>query len=206
MNSTAVVNSSTDAKAVMTAERLKEQQIVVLLTRLQAHYWRPDLPTALSREVMIDRVDDLREFDIAAIEAACNAWRRGAENKWFPKPGEMIALVHEEQQCIRERARFMALPLEDPHKKALAALVDLVNIQGQPVLDQFGWPSDVMAVPESVWRKEMEDRGIIAKDGPYAFGEFCDIRRYLALKGLTGWRHGMTGIREDMVWAIQIKV
>jgi hypothetical protein len=102
-------SSTGSAKAQIEADRQHEQQIVTLITALRGHFWVPGMPEALGASVMLDWVRDLRDYEIGAIAGACNTWRRG-KNRWFPAPGELLALVVEETKYLRNNRKFLALP------------------------------------------------------------------------------------------------
>lgn len=109
-SSLAAVSPSKNSGDDATAEDMHEQAILVVLVRLSAHYWRPDYKPAQSREMWLDWIADLREFDIVAIEAACESYRRNSTSEFFPKPGQLRTLAALEQKEVRERAKFAALP------------------------------------------------------------------------------------------------
>ena len=65
---------------------------IIPLTRLSTHYWQPDRPDKHWKIVVEDFKADLGRYPIDLIETACREWRTGP-NSFFPKPGELIALI-----------------------------------------------------------------------------------------------------------------
>jgi hypothetical protein len=54
----------------------RRQEIAALIARLLQHYWTDTEPAAMRRAQAEDWLDDLAEFEIADVQAACADWRR----------------------------------------------------------------------------------------------------------------------------------
>lgn len=78
--------------------------IAALLAGLTGHFYRPDMAQGLARQVLLDFVQDLREFDLSDIEAAVKAYRQDPTSKKFPTPGQLRELAQEAQSDRRARA------------------------------------------------------------------------------------------------------
>lgn len=68
-------------------------ETAALLTRLSAHYWRPELSPAQVRAMIEDYAQDLREVPLDILAECCRRWRIDARNKFFPRSGELLALA-----------------------------------------------------------------------------------------------------------------
>lgn len=68
-------------------------ETAALLTRLSTHYWRPDLAPSQVRAMIEDYVEDLRDVPLDILAECCRRWRIDARNKFFPRPGELLALA-----------------------------------------------------------------------------------------------------------------
>lgn len=80
-------------------------EIITLLSRLALHYWRPDFTEAQAKLVIQDFVRILSPISYGELDRACTAWLSNAENKFFPKPGELLALAKPKLQEGSARAR-----------------------------------------------------------------------------------------------------
>jgi hypothetical protein len=93
------------------------------LAKLSLHYWRPAFTPDQAKHVFGDFAADLAEVTAAELREACDRWRRDADNRFFPTPGQLKALVSE---SLRERAR------ERAGAERLLAILDERVDAGQP--------------------------------------------------------------------------
>lgn len=135
--------TSSNAKAEIEKLETTRRVIIMHLSRLWGHYWRPDMPTALADEVLIDWVNDLRDYDLIAVSAACDRWRRSPK-EFFPKPGQLIPLVIEEQRELRAKATHATLP---PFRRSTASFR----------------PSMWWSLPQHLWQPHWHDDEIPAE-------------------------------------------
>ena len=100
----------------------KDQATVVLmLSKLAVHYYRPDFTEGQARSLIADMVVDLSEFTLGEVEAAIVAYRQQAPSpgkaKYFPDSGTLRQLASAERKHRREvqaapvRALFPGRPL-----------------------------------------------------------------------------------------------
>jgi hypothetical protein len=71
----------------------RNEQIAAILSKLALHYWRPDFTPTQSKLVLSDFLSDLAPFTPQEISAACDTYRRNGENKFFPTPGALLAIL-----------------------------------------------------------------------------------------------------------------
>ena len=64
------------------------------LTRLATHYWRPDFEPNQIKYMMVDYLNDLSAYSPADVEASCVSFRRNPENKFYPRIGELLAILN----------------------------------------------------------------------------------------------------------------
>lgn len=69
------------------------KEVMAMLGKLALHYWRPDFSEQQAKLLFADFVEDLREYSPERIEAACTAYRRNPENRFFPTPGQLRACI-----------------------------------------------------------------------------------------------------------------
>lgn len=97
------------------AEPGKDQMVTALLMKLSVHYYRPDFTEGQARSLIKDFLEDLAEFRVAEIENAILAYRRNAENQFFPKPAQLRELIYADRKEERERTRYAGkAPLTRP--------------------------------------------------------------------------------------------
>jgi len=65
-----------------------------ILSRLALHYWRPDFSPEQARMLMADYLDDLVEVSPNQLERACMEFRKKPESTFFPKIGELLAIIN----------------------------------------------------------------------------------------------------------------
>lgn len=69
------------------------KEVITALGALSLHYWRPDFTQEQARMLYGDYISDLSDYPIDLILDGIKAYRKKPEAKWFPKVGELIALV-----------------------------------------------------------------------------------------------------------------
>lgn len=93
-----------------------EDAAIIPLTRLAVHYWQPDRPEEHWDVVIADFRADLAKYPPDIISDACKAWRTAIKppNRFFPKPGEFIAMIEprwqERYRTIRELEEHCSPP------------------------------------------------------------------------------------------------
>lgn len=95
--------------------------MVLMLSKLAVHYYRPDFTEGQARSLISDMVVDLAEFTVGEVEAAILAYRQQAPSpgkaKYFPDSGALRQLASAERKHRREvqaapvRALFPGRPL-----------------------------------------------------------------------------------------------
>jgi len=78
------------------------EYVATALLRLQAHYWRPEFTPAQARELYADFMDDLGHIPPDILDEACAAYRRDPEARFFPRPGQLLAIA---EPLLAERRR-----------------------------------------------------------------------------------------------------
>lgn len=86
---------STQAASVEQQQALddKDKAIITILAKLALIYWRPNFTPAQARELYAAYVEDLRDYPITDIAAACEKYRRDPENKFYPAPGQLRGII-----------------------------------------------------------------------------------------------------------------
>lgn len=79
--------------------------VATALLRLQAHYWRPEFTPAQARELYEDFMDDLGHIPPDILDEACAAYRRDPDARFFPRPGQLLAIA---EPLLAERRRAIA--------------------------------------------------------------------------------------------------
>lgn len=74
----------------------RRREISAILARLSLHYWRPDFTEAQFKLLLEDYIFDLSGYTPTEVHNACAAYRR-KESQFFPKPGEIIALIRQDR-------------------------------------------------------------------------------------------------------------
>lgn len=75
-----------------------------MLTALSSHYWRPDFSPAQAALLIVDYCRDLADCTLLELDAAIADYRRGQE-KFFPKIGDLRALVFASRKDFRDMER-----------------------------------------------------------------------------------------------------
>lgn len=81
------------------------EYVATALLRLQAHYWRPEFTPAQAKELYADFMDDLGHIPPDILDEACAAYRRDPEARFFPRPGQLLAIA---EPLLAERRRAVA--------------------------------------------------------------------------------------------------
>jgi hypothetical protein len=84
------------------------RRMAELVARLLSHYWTADDHPAMRQAQAEDWLDDLVEFDLDHVAAACREWRRG--NNRRPTPSDIRALAIAEQSKHHGDRELDALP------------------------------------------------------------------------------------------------
>jgi hypothetical protein len=71
----------------------KDEAILVLLAQLAIVYWRPDFTPGQARQLYAQYLEDLRPYALADINDAITAYRRNGDEKFYPLPGQLRALI-----------------------------------------------------------------------------------------------------------------
>ena len=82
-------------------------RIVLLLSKLAIHYYRPDFTEGQARQLIADLTDDLEEFPVSEVETAIRLYRQDAKNKYFPTSGALRGII---LAARRERADMDSRP------------------------------------------------------------------------------------------------
>lgn len=99
-------------------------EINAILSRLSLHYWRPDFGPGQVRLLLADYLDDLHGYSVEAINAACTQYRRNPENKFFPRSGDLLALLKPKSEPRHHLQPFRGLPvIEAPRATKTAAQI-----------------------------------------------------------------------------------
>ncbi len=89
-------------QAVEAARPADAQDIAARLHRLSLHYPDRRLSEKEATLVALDWIDDLAEVPADLIDAALKRWRTGPKAAFFPRAGEILALI--ETECLYRRA------------------------------------------------------------------------------------------------------
>ncbi len=100
-------------------------EIISILGQLALHYWRPDFDATQARLLYGDYIEDLKKYPAALIKDGVAIYRRQAA-QWFPKIGELIALIdpmHRKKLAVAAdiRARLKVPEPERRPSKAVRA-------------------------------------------------------------------------------------
>lgn len=97
--------------------------------------------------------EDLRNVPEAVIEAACRSYRRDPKNRFFPTPGQLLALCEPEMRAIGARQRGAVLLLGVLERGRIAVAVeDTPKRDFQNVLDSLPprWEPPVVPAAQEV--------------------------------------------------------
>lgn len=114
-------------------------EISALLARLSLHYWRPDYTPQQAALVVDDFVRDLTGVTAAELVEACDEYRRDPKNRFFPTPGQLLALLTE---TLNARARLQ--------RGASLALKALDDGDARKETDRSNGPRDFAALRASL--------------------------------------------------------
>lgn len=103
--SSSLPQNRSSEKSSAPSERAK---IMLCLSKLAVHYYRPDFTEGQAKVLITDMVNDLSDYRFDEIEIAARDYRKDAENKFFPRSGQLINLVtaeRRERRLAREAGR-----------------------------------------------------------------------------------------------------
>lgn len=122
----------------------KTSDVAALIGKLALHYSLGHEASNL-KHLIADYIEDLSPYPSWAIDAACKAYRRNADSKFFPKIGELIGLAEKE---VREPRRELSLierliaevegeqrvklEVSKPRDEDFAALIAMLRDSKQP--------------------------------------------------------------------------
>lgn len=92
----------------------------VEISRLALHFWRPDFTPRQVKSVMSDYLDDLAGRSAWEVAEACKAWRRDGANRFFPTPGQLLALMLRPEPPPRQQP-YIPPPMTDAAREAKLA-------------------------------------------------------------------------------------
>lgn len=75
--------------------------MMALFVRISAHFYRPDLTPSQAQALVEDMADDLGNYPLAEVETAVRRYRAEAENRFFPRSGQIIKII--EQARVERR-------------------------------------------------------------------------------------------------------
>lgn len=67
--------------------------MLAVLNKIALHYWRPDFEPSQFKHLMGDYLNDLAAYSPDDVEAACESFRRNPDNKFYPRVGELLAIL-----------------------------------------------------------------------------------------------------------------
>ena len=120
--------------------------VATALLRLQGHYWRPDFSPAQARALYEDFMDDLGHIPPDILDEACTTYRRDPEARFFPRPGQLLAIA---EPLLAERRRAAARiekavnekPDRGPYRRTPEEIARIDNL----VSSAFKRPDDATA-------------------------------------------------------------
>lgn len=128
-------------------------EIAALIARLLSHYWTGEDRIETRQAQIEDWIEDLIEFDLAAVAEACQQWRRTERRR--PAPAEIRKLAAEEQWRIAYRARpRLAAPAEKPGEPEKAITPEEREWMRGKLAELAGWLRGGCNRPEKLWTQE----------------------------------------------------
>jgi hypothetical protein len=70
------------------------EELATILARLAVHFAPRGLSTRQIEAMLEDWMTDAGHFPASTIDAACSKWRTDPDSKWFPTPGQLIAICN----------------------------------------------------------------------------------------------------------------
>lgn len=128
-------------EASSSSRKLEPKELVlVALNRLALHYWRPDFTPSQAKAVMGDYLEDLAHYGAERVEEACRRWRCDPANKFFPRPGEMLALIQPKSAPPVERhaSQTYRAPRMIEHARKLPSVAEVLRRHGH-ASDAMQW-------------------------------------------------------------------
>lgn len=100
-------------------EPAESEGLLARIFALLSHYRTADLPEAVERAIAADWLEDLAEYPQAAIDRACQLWRRDPKKGRFrPSIAEIRALCDEQVRQARTTADRLTRLLQSlPHQQ-----------------------------------------------------------------------------------------
>lgn len=90
INSSLLVSRSSENTK---AEPQKETALTMLLMRLAVHYYRADFNQQQATSLIRDMVEDLGNYVVQEVDAAIRAYRLDAKERYFPRSGQLKAII-----------------------------------------------------------------------------------------------------------------
>jgi hypothetical protein len=76
-----------------------EQKLGILL-RLGSHFWPNDFTPSQAKQFLADYLEDLAGAPVAEVDIVCRNWRRNAAHKHFPRCGELLKALRDNQRDL----------------------------------------------------------------------------------------------------------
>jgi hypothetical protein len=108
----------------------RNEQVAAILSKLALHYWRPDFTPTQSKLVLSDFFADLARYTPAEISDACDTYRRNGENRFFPTPGALLALLKPDASERPRLPTFRAGQLQIGGRKATKSVAEVLREHG----------------------------------------------------------------------------
>jgi hypothetical protein len=83
-------------------------EVAAILSRLALHYWRPDFTPAQAKLMLQDFLHDLDGYTPKDVNYACEVYRQNAENRFYPTPGQLLAILRRYESPSPRLPRFQA--------------------------------------------------------------------------------------------------
>jgi hypothetical protein len=117
-----------------TTQPNERKQVAAILARLSLHYWRPDYTPEQAKLLIQDYLDDLAGYSVVEIERAVMTYRRLPDSKFFPKSGELLAIMNPPREPDRPRSRLPTFHsseyLPPPPKNKLRSVAEILRGYG----------------------------------------------------------------------------
>jgi len=85
-----------------------------MLGGLSLHYWRQDFSRDEWMLFYADYIEDLQEYPREMIQNAMKVYRKKPDAKWFPKIGELIAIIDPAHKSLMRTAADLRSRLTVP--------------------------------------------------------------------------------------------
>jgi hypothetical protein len=130
-NNLPTTNSSRELSSQSASTVEWRGQTAAILSKLALHYWRPDFNAGQVKQMLGDYFEDLAAFTPADIEAACAAYRRNPENRYFPRAAELLAILKPKSDPMDRGPRlqvFRGYP--EPARRATKSVAEVLREHG----------------------------------------------------------------------------